>query len=160
MTGSRIQLLGVTYSTATAETIVAFVAANYDLPEPLECSLLQRGFNDSFAIRSSDRQRYVLRMSGRRRRGDADVDGETRFLSHLDSIGVPVATAVVNRAGTLFCAADMPEGPRPAVLFRYAEGRPPNLDAPDDARVQGVTLADVHNAAESFPNPEAGRYRL
>jgi Ser/Thr protein kinase RdoA (MazF antagonist) len=160
MTGSRIELLGVTYSTATAEAIGAFVVANYDLPEPLECSLLQRGFNDSFAIRSSDQQRYVLRMSGRRRRGDADVQAETKFLSYLDSVGVLVAAAVPNRAGVLFCEADMPEGPRPAVLFRHAEGRAPNLDAPEDARAQGVTLANVHNAADKFPNPEAGRYRL
>ena len=153
-------MLRVTYATAAADAVAAFVAANYELPQPLECSLLQRGFNDSFDIRSSDQKRYVLRMSGRRRRGEADVDSETRFLSYLDSAGVPVATAVANRAGTLFCEADMPEGPRPVVLFQYAEGRPPNLDAPEDARAQGVTLANVHNAAGKFPDPEAGRYRL
>jgi Ser/Thr protein kinase RdoA (MazF antagonist) len=160
VTGSQTELLRVTYATATAEAVAAFVAANYDLPEPLECNLLQRGFNDSFDIRSSDQQRYVLRISGRRRRGDADVDAETRFISYLDSVGVPVAAAVPNRAGTLFCEADMPEGPRPVVLFRYAAGRPPNLDAPEDARAQGVTLARVHNAADNFPDREAGRYRL
>jgi Ser/Thr protein kinase RdoA (MazF antagonist) len=153
-------LLGATYSTATAESVAAFVAAQYDLPQPLECCLLQRGFNDSFAIRASDQSRYVLRMSGRRRRGDADVESETRFIAFLDSVGVPVAAAVPNRAGALFGEAAMPEGSRPVVLFRHAEGRPPHLDAPEDARVQGVTLARLHDAAERFPDRESGRYRL
>jgi Ser/Thr protein kinase RdoA (MazF antagonist) len=160
MTGSQTGLLQATYSTATADAVAALVAAHYDLPAPLECTLLQRGFNDSFAIRTPDQTRYVLRMSGRRRRGDADVDAETRFLAYLDSAGVPVSTAVPNRAGTLFCEAAMPEGPRPIVLFRYAEGRPPKLDAPKDARAQGVTLARIHAATENFPDREAGRYRL
>jgi Ser/Thr protein kinase RdoA (MazF antagonist) len=130
------------------------------LPAPLQCTLLQRGFNDSFAISSPDQTRYIFRMSGRRRRGDADVAAETRFLAYLDSAGVPVAAAVPSRAGPLFCAAAMPEGARPAVLFHHAEGRPPKLDAPEDARAQGVTLARLHNAAENFPDREAGRYRL
>jgi Ser/Thr protein kinase RdoA (MazF antagonist) len=160
MTGSQTEVLGVTYATATADAVAAFVAAHYELPAPLECGLLQRGFNDSFAIRSPDQTRYIFRMSGRRRRGDADVDAETRFIAYLDAAGVPVATAVPNRDGALFCAASMPEGPRPAVLFRHAEGRPPKLDAAEDARAQGVTLARLHTAAENFADREAGRYRL
>jgi Ser/Thr protein kinase RdoA (MazF antagonist) len=160
MTGSQTEVLRVTYATATADAVAAFVAAHYDLPAPLQCSLLQRGFNDSFAIRASDQTRYIFRMSGRPRRGDADVDAETRYLAFLDAAGVPVATAVPARDGALFCQAAMPEGSRPAVLFRHAEGRPPKLDAPEDARAQGVTLARLHNAAESFADREAGRYRL
>jgi Ser/Thr protein kinase RdoA (MazF antagonist) len=160
MTASPTEMLGVTYSTATTDAVAAFVGACYDLPGPLECILLQRGFNDSFAIRTPDQTRYVLRLSGRRRRGDADVDAETSFLAYLDAAGVPVASAVPTRAGALFCNAAMPEGSRPAVLFRYAEGRVPALDAPEDARVQGVTLARLHTAAEMFPDREAGRYRL
>jgi Ser/Thr protein kinase RdoA (MazF antagonist) len=141
MTGSQTELLGVTYATATAEAVAAFVAAHYDLPAPLECTLLQRGFNDSFAIGASDQRRYIFRMSGRRRRGDADVAAETRFLAYLDSTGVPVAAAVPTRDGALFCESAMPESARPVVLFRHAEGRPPKLDAPEDARAQGITLA-------------------
>ena len=81
MTGLQTGLLQATYATATADAVAAYVAARYDLPGPLECILLQRGFNDSFAVRTADQTRYVLRMSGRRRRGDADVDSETRFLA-------------------------------------------------------------------------------
>jgi len=160
MTAAEPEMLRVTYATATADAVATFVAAHYDLPGPLECVLLQRGFNDSFAIRTPDETRFVLRMSGRRRRGDADVAAETRFLAYLDSVGVPVSAAVPNRAGSLFCEAAMPEGTRPVVLFRHAEGRAPNLDAPEDARAQGITLARLHDAADRFPDREAGRYQL
>jgi Ser/Thr protein kinase RdoA (MazF antagonist) len=153
-------LLQTAYSTATADAVAGFIATNYDVPLPLDCILLQRGFNDSFAIRASDGARYVLRMSGRRRRGEADVAAETGFLAFLESAGVPVATAVATRAGALFGEAVMPEGFRPVVLFRHAGGRPPNLDAAEDARAQGVTLARLHDAAEDFPGRETGRYRL
>ena len=84
MTAAEPKLLRVTYATATADAVAAFVAAHYDMPEPLECLLLRRGFNDSFAVLTPDQTRFVLRMSGRRKRGDADVDTETRFLAYLD----------------------------------------------------------------------------
>src|ERR1700755_241256 len=60
------------------------------------------------------------------------------------------------------CSVKRPcqKGPRPVVLFRYAEGRPPNPDSVEDARAQGVTLARIHAAAERFPGRQAGRYRL
>jgi hypothetical protein len=93
----------VTYSTAAADADAALVGPGYDLPQPLECVLLRRGFNDCFAISAPNEARYVFRVSGRRRRGDADVDTETRFLAYLDSVGVPVATAVPARDGQLFC---------------------------------------------------------
>ena len=152
--------LRVAYSTADAQAAADFAGAQYDLPGPLECSLVNRGFNDTFAVHAPSHGRFLLRLSGKRRRGPADVEGETAFLAHLDAAGVPVAAALPTRDGALFTAAALPEGPRPAVLFRHAEGRAPQLDAPEDARVQGVTLARIHDAADSFPGREAGRYRL
>lgn len=152
--------LDVACSTASAQAVAAFVAAGYDVPGPLECSLLHRGLNDSFVVRAPGHGRYVLRLSGERRRGPADVASETEFLAHLDAAGVPVAAALPTREGALFTAAVLPERPRPAVLFRHAEGRVPQLDAPEDAYAQGVTLARLHDAADGFADREAGRYRL
>ena len=89
MTGGFNALLRAIYSTATAESVGSFLAAWYELPGPLECALLHRGFNDSFEVRAADGQRYVLRLSCRRPRGDADVASETEFLTYLDRVGVP-----------------------------------------------------------------------
>ena len=135
-------------------------SARYSFPGPLECTFLRRGFNDSFEIRAADQQRYVPAASGRRVRGEADVASETEFLRYLDKVGVPVAAPVPTRDGTLFTAAVLPEGQRSAVVFRYVEGRKPNDEARADARAQGMTLAQVHCAADSYPAPKAGSYRL
>jgi len=158
--GQAADQLRAAYSTAAAQAVAEFVAARYELPGPLACSLLNRGFNDTFIVSTPENGRYVLRLSGQRRRGPADVASETGFLAYLDAAGVPVAAALPARDGALFSDASIPEGRRPAVLFRHAEGRSPQLDTPEDARGQGATLARIHTAAASFPDREAGRYRL
>ena len=117
MTGRSPTSLRVSYSTATAESVGDFLAARYALPGPVECSLLRRGFNDSFAVLDADGQRYVLRLSCRRTRGEADVASETEFLTYLDSVGVPVAVPVPAQDGALFTCGLLPEGRRPVVLF-------------------------------------------
>ena len=148
------------YTTAAHVAVAKFVAATWPLPEPIEAALLNRGFNDMFDVRASDRQRYVLRLSGWRARGPADVAAETAFLIYLDALSVPVAVPVVARDDQYFLHAMLPEGRRPAVLFHYIEGRPPLHDDIADARVQGVTLARIHEAAMGFGGKTAGRYRL
>jgi Ser/Thr protein kinase RdoA (MazF antagonist) len=151
--------LAVRYSTLSAAAAAEFVAAHYDLAAPLECTFLRRGFNDSFAVRDGEGRRYVLRLSGWRARGEADVAAETAFLVYLDGLGIPVAAPVRARDCGFFSYAMLPEGRRAAVLFRHAEGRSPRLDVPADAHAQGVTLARIHDAAPGFGGG-AGRYRL
>lgn len=160
MTDSGSTVLPVSYATASADAVAAFAARHYDLGGPPACALLNRGFNDTYALRTDAGGRFVLRLSGRRARGPADVASETEFLAYLDAAGVPVAPAVPARGGALHATALLPDGPRAAALFRYAEGRRPDLDAAGDARVQGVTLAQLHQAADWYPGREAGRYRL
>ena len=116
--------LPVLYSTPRAEAVADFVSMHYDLPGSIACKLLRRGFNDTFEVRTKNGERFIFRISTRRARGDADVASETAFLAHLDSQGIPVAAAIPMRDGSLFTSAFFPEGQRPAVLFRYAEGRP------------------------------------
>ena len=153
-------LLGVGYATASAGAVAEIVNARYDLPGPVTCALLNRGFNDTYRVAAGAGERFVFRLSGHRARGPADVAAETAFLAHLDATGVPVAAPVPTRDGALFTMAAMPDGPRAAVVFRYADGRPPDLDSPEDARVQGVTLAQIHNASDGFADRAAGRFRL
>src|SRR5260221_6340987 len=120
MTGHSPAPLAVSYSTATAAAVADFLAAQYDLPAPLDCMLLHRGFNDSFAVRAADGRRYVLRLSGWRARGEADVAAETAFLVYLDRRSMPVAAPVPARNWTVFSHAMLPDGRRTAVLFRHA----------------------------------------
>ncbi len=150
----------VSYATATAEMVASLVAERYDLGDQPSCALLNRGFNDTYDIATDAGRRFVLRLSGHRARGPADVATETAFLAHLDGAGVPVAAAMPTREGALFTSALLPDGPRAAVLFHHAGGRRPDLDDPGDARVQGAALARVHRAADGFADRAIGRYRL
>jgi Ser/Thr protein kinase RdoA (MazF antagonist) len=152
--------IAVIYATPRADAVAEFVAAHYDLPGPIACTLLRRGFNDTFEMRAGDGRRLILRLSGRRARGESDVASETAFLAHLEKEGVPVAAAVPTRYGPLFATALLPEGERPAVLFNYAEGRAPQPNSAADARAHGVTLARIRNAAEGFVAGDGERYRL
>jgi len=73
-------------------------------------------------IQVTDGERFILRLSGRQRRGPADVAAETAFLAYLDGAGVPVSAAIPTREGALFTSATLPDGPREAVLFRFVDG--------------------------------------
>jgi Ser/Thr protein kinase RdoA (MazF antagonist) len=153
--------LPVLYSTPLAEAVADFVSTHYDLPGSIECKLLRRGWNDIYEVHAAGGERFIFRISKRRARGDADVASETAFLAYLDGEGIAVAAAVPLRDGSLFTSALFPEGRRPAVLFRYAEGRPSEAgSSATDARANGVTLARIHDAAGGFAAGDKGRYRL
>jgi Ser/Thr protein kinase RdoA (MazF antagonist) len=148
----------VVYSTPRADAVADFVLAHYDLPGAIECKLLHRGFNDTFEVRTSGGERFIFRVSARRARGDADVASETAFLAYLDGRGIPVAAAVPMRDGSLFTSAFFPDGQRPAVLFRHAEGRPSKARGSfADARANGVTLARLHDVAGGFAADDKAR---
>ncbi len=140
--------------------MAGYVADRYALAGPLVCSLLHRGFNDSFEVRAADGERAVLRLSCRRARGEADVASETAFLAFLDRAGIPVAAPLPARDGTLFGSVTCPEGPRPAVLFRHAEGRAVEWESDADARANGVTLARIHRACRDYADWQVCRHRL
>jgi Ser/Thr protein kinase RdoA (MazF antagonist) len=150
----------VVYSTPRAQGVADFLATHYDLPGSIECKLLRRGWNDIFEVRTKGGERFVFRISKWRARRDADVASETAFLRYLDGEDIPVAAAVPTRDGSLFTSALFPEGQRPAVLFRYAEGRPSQAGSAADARANGATLARIHDAAGGFAAEDKGRYRL
>ena len=153
-------LLAVSYATVSPDAAAQLVARDYDISGAITCSLIHRGFNDVYAVTLATGERYVLRLGGHRGRQPDVVAAETAFLAYLDAAGVPVAAAAPTREGALFTEAAMPDGVRHAVLFRHAEGRRPDLDLPEDARVQGAALARVHNAADDWPLRESGRHRL
>ena len=147
------------YSTAKEEAVAQFLVRHYALAEPLRCRMLNRGFNDVYLAIVPTGARYVFRLSDHRARGAADVRTETAFLAHLTGKGVPVAAPVPTRNGALFLQGKAPEGIRQGVLFNALDGRAPEAASAADARANGVTLARVHNAAESF-HADAPLYRL
>jgi Ser/Thr protein kinase RdoA (MazF antagonist) len=147
------------YTTSRADAVAQFVAEHYALALPLDCRMLNRGFNDVYRLVAATGERYVFRLSHHRARGAADVRTETDFLAHLARSGVPVAAPVPTREGALFVRGQSPEGVREGVLFRALDGRAVDVASIADARANGVTLARLHNAADSH-RAAAPLYRL
>ena len=147
------------YTTSRAEAVAQFVAERYDLACPLDCRMLNRGFNDVYLVVTASNERYIFRLSHHRARGAADVETETDFLSYLDRSGVPIAVPIPTREGALFVRGLSPEGVREGVLFRDLGGRAPDVTSTADARANGATLAMLHNAASSY-TAIAPLYRL
>ena len=148
------------YATPSAESVAALATLQFGLPAPVRCALLTRGFNDCFELTAGDDRRYVLRISGRRLRGVADVRSETEFLRHLARNGILVSTPVATIEGSFWTSVALPQGECPVVLFDYLEGRAPDPQSLIDARAQGATLARIHNAAANFTQRTPCRYRL
>ncbi len=147
------------YTTSRADTVAQFVTERYELALPLDCRMLNRGFNDVYLVVAATGERYIFRLSHHRARGTADVETETDFLVHLHRSGVPVAIPVPTRDGALFVRGQAPEGLREGVLFRHLGGRAPDAASTADAHANGVTLAMLHNAADSYA-AVAPLYRL
>lgn len=147
------------YTTSRADAVAQFVAERYELALPLDCRMLNRGFNDVYLVVAASDERAIFRLSHHRARGAADVATETDFLTHLDRLGVPVATPVRARDGALFVRGQATEGVREGVLFRDLGGRAPEAASIVDARANGVTLAMLHDAAGSYA-ASAPLYRL
>jgi len=149
-----------TYATPSAEAVASLAAAQFGLPSPIRCILLNRGFNDCFELTAQDGKRYVLRVSGRRLRGVADVRSETEFLRHLVRKGVLANAPTAAIDGSFWSCATLPQGECPIVLFERLEGRAPDPQSLADAGAHGGTLARIHNAAASFTQDAPCRYRL
>ncbi len=58
-----LNALPVIYATASAEAVAEFVAAHYPLDGSAMCSFLNRGFNDTYALRDAGGAQFVLRLS-------------------------------------------------------------------------------------------------
>lgn len=149
----------VVYTTAASASIAELVAKLYGFKERIHCELLNRGFNDTFLIRVSEEERYIFRLSQLGRRDQTDIAAETAFLTYLREQGVPVAAPRSMPDGSLFTSTQLPEGDRSSALFHYLDGRRPDHLDVGDARMQGRTLARIHDAASSFCGREAGTHR-
>lgn len=146
------------HSVCSPEDISNFAAVAYGF-DGCAASLLMRGFNDTYLI-SGIQGKYVLRLSGNRGGRSTLVEGEAEFLSFLRQRSAPIAAAVPTSSGSLHTVAHLPEGPRSVVVFEHVEGRIPDLDSLDDAKMQGVALAHVHSAAASFVGDPRQHRRL
>ncbi len=148
----------VTHSTLAADVLLNAILPTYDIGAPLSCKLLQRLLNDTYLVETRQ-GKYILRVYRAGWRTEADIRYELDVLTALDQRGIPVATPVRRRDGDYLCTVQALEGPRPIVLFTYAEGKPPAFAEFDQIGRYGEMVAQIHNATDHFASSYA-RYGL
>jgi Ser/Thr protein kinase RdoA (MazF antagonist) len=148
-------VLHALYSMPRLDGVAKLVGGNYDVGELRYCTLANRGFNDVYLVETVGGEKFVLRIANRRARKLPNHDYETAFLSHLASLGVPVAAPVATREGRCWSRAVLAEGERTAVLFRYLEGRIARRGCGADAYAQGRVLGQIHSAGQDYAGPRS-----
>jgi hypothetical protein len=71
---------------ARAEAVAQFAAEHYALSPPLNCRMLNRGFNDVYLVVTATSERFVFRLSHHRARGAADDFSWIPGASDADSL--------------------------------------------------------------------------
>jgi len=159
--------LEVAYSTIAAGAIAGVVDADYAVGPIVSCHLFQRGFNDTYELVATGGAKYMVRLSGLRPRGPANIAYEVAFLAHLRGCGLKVACAVAGRDGRPWRELAAPEGTRTFAVFEHLVGDPLSParasklddDLIEDVRLIGAELARLHTAGETYSGPPS-RYRL
>jgi Ser/Thr protein kinase RdoA (MazF antagonist) len=148
---SKIMPIPVTCSILSASALAAVIASAYPIDGPIECAFLGPTTNDHYLV-TSPGVTYVLRVYRAGRRSEAEVTGEVDALLHLRGKGAPVSYPIADGGGEYVRVLDAPEGPRPAVLFSFAPGKPRPAALSDDqlGQVFGTLLAEIHAATDDF----------
>jgi Ser/Thr protein kinase RdoA (MazF antagonist) len=144
-----------------ASTLLPVLTAEYNLPAPVECVFLRRGFNDHYEVRAAQ-GRYILRVYFQGKyyiESDSDFRFELDLLDFLYSNGVPVSHAVRRNIGDLLGTLQTSGGVRHFALFTYAEGETAKTLDPTLARTLGQTVARLHSTADRFQTMHR-RYHL
>lgn len=131
---------------------------HYDFDDSVECTLFNRGLNDTYRVSFQNRQ-FALRLYRSRWRTRPAVMAEVAALLHLAGKGVPVAAPVARTDGEQVTDIDAPEGSRWAVLFNWVKGDEPIYRNETHARLYGRLAAQLHIAGDDLPT-DAGRSPL
>jgi Ser/Thr protein kinase RdoA (MazF antagonist) len=140
----------VSHSTLCVKALLDQVLPDYAIPAPTECKLLNLGLNDTYLVKGSGRERYILRVYRRGWRSLSDILYEMDVLDHLRERGVPVSVPLRRRDGGLLRSLAAPEGERYAALFSYAPGKEPTYDEALQAYQYGRAVGAVHAATDTF----------
>lgn len=155
--------IGIENVLVPPERVAQGVQSSYPLRRPLNCTFIERGFNDHYLIRA-DASRYVCRLylNGKYYiRGADDFRFELELLDSLCGCGVSVAAPLRCTDGNLMGSIATSAGERALALFAFAEGREIKASALTSRHAYnlGLTVGALHRAMDAFWTPH-GRYHL
>src|SRR5262245_2819377 len=142
----------VTHSLLSTTALTTELLQQYSLDEPLTCTLIRSGLNDTYLVQSPA-TKYILRVYRARWRTLPEILYELDFVKHLTQKGVGVSIPVARRNGELTFALPAPEGARHVVLFTHAPGECLDWEVTDMPYYAGQATAFLHTAADDFTSP-------
>jgi len=129
-------------------SLLSVVAETYDIGDARTCSLLVRGLNDTYRVRT-EAQSYILRVYRAHWRTTADILYELDLLRYLGERGAAVSTPISRKDNSLAASVEAPEGHRYFALFTHAPGHPAELTI-EYASSFGRAMAVVHSSSTGF----------
>ncbi|MDX1416879.1 MAG: phosphotransferase [Candidatus Promineifilaceae bacterium] len=154
-----MEQIQVARSFIAAGALADIVTENYDIGDSLSCKmfskLLRTQDNDHYRVMTGD-QKYVLRVyeqGDAMEREEADYLFELDWLLYLKENGVPVASPIPRKDGSLLGSVNAPEGQRYYALFTFAKGRQMSLKNQDQLYEFGVNMARIHKIANDYRSP-------
>lgn len=154
MSSSSDDIFSVSYSTISGEALLERMLPHYTISDPIDCTLLSQGLNDTYLIKTVEGLRYILRIYRKEWRTLPEISYELDALQHLAHNGAPASTPIAAADGQIIRMIPAPEGNRYAVLFTHAAGRDLALDK-HDAFHFGRALAMLHDATLQFRSSHA-----
>jgi hypothetical protein len=106
-----------------AAALVSHLQQSYDLPHPLSCALIRRGFNDTYLVEFPG-GKHVFRLYFNHKywiSGPGDFRFELELLRFVHARGVAVAVPIPRRDGDLLGTFPTASGDRFCALFAFAE---------------------------------------
>jgi Ser/Thr protein kinase RdoA (MazF antagonist) len=138
----------IAYSTFSIDGIKQVLRA-YDIDEPVEGTIFHRSMSDTYWL-STPQQQFALKIYMNNWRSREAITAELAAIRHAHARGVGVALPVARRDDGFITNVRAPEGQRSAVLFVWANGRPPKYSNSNHAYYFGQLLAKLHLAMEDF----------
>ena len=133
-------------SVVSTQALLARVLPKYGLAQPLTCTFLERGLNDTYRVRAGP-STYYLRVYRHGWRKRSEIDAEVDMLNYLAKKRQPVSRSLPRKDGAHLTRIAAPEGPRYAVLFTEAPGVLPRFNTAD-CRQYGEIVASIHTSLD------------
>jgi len=146
---SKPPKLAASYSTVSADDLLAQVVSDYQIEAPQECVFWERGTNDTYEVRCKD-ARYSLRVYRRDLYPREAIEFEAEALTHLHKKGVPVAHPIPRQSGEFLTEILAPEGPRFVLITAFADGNHLDYGEPGNSHLVGESVAKMHQASDDF----------
>jgi Ser/Thr protein kinase RdoA (MazF antagonist) len=144
--------LPISKSLFSAAALADHVESTYGFDD-IQCHLISASMRDVYRV-TAGRQRYILYIYRSSVRTPQEIAAEWQFVAYLAAQNMPVAPAILTRAGELLLALPAPEGPRYGVLTHCLVGQ--SLRRRSGAQAvcnYGRQIATMHRLADYMALP-------